>query len=395
MRGCSVSTLDQTDGLQRLRSRSKKRPRVVIAGLGDVGILVATRLSRRCEVVAIATRPALVSGQELGTRLTDPVTWRRTYLISYLRFRRLDRVRQIQGRIISADLEAKSVEIELADGTSITEPYDIFVIATGASNGFWRHDRIEDIATTEAGLASVSEELKTAKTIAVVGGGTTGVSVADNLARRGGAEVHLFHSGDNPLPGYHPKTQSWITRVLHADGVVLHPNHRAITEDGFTGDRLTHEPIEWATKQTPFTADVTLWAIGGTRPHSGFLPDATLDDSGFVIVDEYLRLPGYQNVFAVGDVAASDPHRSSARNWGFRVVVANVRAELKGSKKLKRFHAPEYRWGSILGLQPEGLTVVQPDGRRFRIPRWIAEPLLMRVFVTRYLYGGLRRGSRG
>ena len=337
----------------------------------------------------------MVSGQELGNRLTDPTSWRRTYLVPYLRFRRLDRVRQLQGRIISADLDGDSAEIELSDGTTIIEPYDIFIIATGASNGFWRHDRVEDIETTEAGLASVADELKAAKTIAVVGGGTTGVSVADNLARRGGAEVHLFHSGEQPLPGYHPKARSWITRVLSTDGVVLHPGHRAITPEGFTGDRLTHEPIEWATEQEPFEADVTLWAVGGMRPHSNFLPAEALDDSGFVKVDEYLRLPDHENVFAVGDVAASDPHRSSARNWGFRVVVANVRAALKGSKKLKRFHAPEYRWGSILGLQPEGLTVVQPDGRRFRIPRWIAEPLLMRVFVTRYLYGGLRRGSRG
>jgi len=373
---------------------SKTKPRVVVAGLGDVGVLVATRLSRRCEVVAISTRPALVSGQELGTRLTDPTSWRRTYLVPYQRFRRLDRVRQIQGRIIRADLEGDSVEIELSDGTIIIEPYDIFVIATGASNGFWRHDRIEDIATTDAGLVSLSEELKASKIIAVVGGGTTGVSVADNLARRGGAEVHLFHSGEQPLPGYHPKARSWITRVLASDGVNLHSGHRAITQEGFTGERLTHDPIEWATGQEPFTADVTLWAVGGMRPHSKFLPAEALDDSGFVIVDEYLRLPGHENVFAVGDVAASDPHRSSARNWGFRVVVANVRAELKGSENLKRFHAPEYRWGSILGLQPEGLTVVQPDGRRFRIPRWIAEPLLMRVFVTQYLYGGLRRGSR-
>lgn len=382
------------NGLNNPVRGSQKKPRVVIAGVGDVGVLVATRLSRRCEVVAISTRPALVSGQELGTRLTDPTSWRRTYLVPYRRFRRLDRVRQLQGRIIRADLEGDSVEVELSDGTTVIEPYDIFVIATGASNGFWRHDRIEDIATTEAGLASVSEELKAAKTIAVVGGGTTGVSVADNLARRGGAEVHLFHSGEEPLPGYHPKARSWITRVLSADGVVLHPGHRAITPAGFTGDRLTHEPIEWATDQAPFTADATLWAVGGMRPHSNFLPAEVLDDSGFVTVDEYLRLPGYRNVFAVGDVAASDPHRSSARNWGFRVVVANVRAALKGSSKLKRFHAPEYRWGSILGLQPEGLTVVQPDGRRFRIPRWIAGPLLMRVFVTIYLYGGLRRGPR-
>lgn len=60
-------------------------------------------------------------------------------------------------------------------------------------------------------------------------------------------------------------------------------------------------------------------------------------------------------------------------------------------EKLRRFRAPQYRWGSILGLQQRGLIVVQPTGRRYRVPRQAAEPLLLRLFVTGYLYGGLRR----
>ena len=45
------------------------RPRVVIAGLGDTGLLTARHLSRHVDVVGISTKPALVSGQELGMRL--------------------------------------------------------------------------------------------------------------------------------------------------------------------------------------------------------------------------------------------------------------------------------------------------------------------------------------
>ena len=97
-------------------------------------------------------------------------------------------------------------------------------------------------------------------------------------------------------------------------------------------------------------------------------------------------------MFAVGDVAASDPLRSSARNWGYRIVVKNVKELAKGrSSKLETYKAPEYRWGSVFGLQHDGLAVVQPNGKHFTIPRWIARPLLMGVFVQRILYGGLRR----
>jgi hypothetical protein len=73
-------------------------------------------------------------------------------------------------------------------------------------------------------------------------------------------------------------------------------------------------------------------------------------------------------------------------------VVSNVKELVRGRPaKLKAYKASEYRWGSILGLQDNGLTVVQPNGKRFRIPRKLAEPLLFSVFVQRILYGGLRR----
>ena len=371
--------------------KPKTKPVVVVAGLGDTGALIATRLSRTCHVIGVSTRPALMSGQELGNRLTQPDDWRKTYLVPYRRFRKLDPAEVVHGRIASVDFDAKTVTIESGDGGKRAQRYDYFVIATGASNGFWRNDRIEDLATVETDLVAVNAEIGAASTIAVIGGGATGISVADNLARTGSADVHLFHSGSQPLPGYHPKVRSWIGSVLTSDGVTIHPDHRAIEPAGFTRDRLTHEPVEWSTGQAAFAADVTIWAVGGVRPHSGFLPPSMLDDEGFILVDEHLRLPGHPEVYAVGDVAASDPLRSSARNWGYRVVVANLKATMNGrSKKLETYSAPEYRWGSILGLQSDGLTVVQPNGKRFRIPRWIAQPLLLKVFVERILYGGLR-----
>jgi NADH dehydrogenase FAD-containing subunit len=363
---------------------------VVVAGLGDVGVLVATRLAGRADVVGISTRPALVSGQELGNRLTDPERGRRSYLVPYRRFRRLDRVRVLHGRVTEVDLDRRMVGVELADGTRIEEPYDVLVIATGASNGFWRHDRVEDLVAIDAELSAATEQLAGAATVAVVGGGPTGVSVAHNLGRAGRAEVHLFHGGDLPLPGYHPEVRRWIADELRDHGVHVHPGRRAIVPEGFVGDRMTTEPVAWSTGQDPFSADLVLWAVGGVRPHSGFLPPELLDDDGFVRVDEHLAVPGHPEVFAVGDVAASDPNRSSARNWGWRVVVANVRAVLRGGAPRKRFHAPEHRWGSILGAQDDGMVVVQPDGKRFKVPPKVAEVLLFRVFVTRYLYGGLR-----
>ena len=62
-------------------------PRVVIAGFGDTGVLVAIHLGRGFDVVGISTKPGLVSGQELGTRLTRPELWKSDYLMPFGRYK--------------------------------------------------------------------------------------------------------------------------------------------------------------------------------------------------------------------------------------------------------------------------------------------------------------------
>ena len=83
--------------------------RVVIAGLGDSGVLTALRLARHCDVVGISAKPALVSGQELGVRLARPDDWARDYWIGLERFRGLDRVRTVQAELTGLDTVARTV----------------------------------------------------------------------------------------------------------------------------------------------------------------------------------------------------------------------------------------------------------------------------------------------
>jgi hypothetical protein len=116
-----------------------------------------------------------------------------------------------------------------------------------------------------------------------------------------------------------------------------------------------------------------------------------VDAAGFVPVDEHLQVPGVANVFAVGDVAASDANRSSARNFGYLVVARNVAASLSGRPdRMRSFRAPEHRWGSVLGVQRDGMLVFQPDGRAFRVPRWAVQPFLFDLWLRVILYRGLR-----
>ena len=85
------------------------------------------------------------------------------------------------------------------------------------------------------------------------------------------------------------------------------------------------------------------------------------------------KMSGYPDIFAIGDVAQTDPNRSSARNGGYETVARNIRKTLQGRPhQLKKFKVPPpYRWGSIFGVQREGLRVYSPSGRGFNMGLWL------------------------
>jgi NADH dehydrogenase FAD-containing subunit len=366
------------------------RKRVVVAGLGDVGVLTAIRLSRCAEVVGVCVKPGLVSGQELGVRLSRPDDWARDYWIPFDRFRRLDKVRTVQATLTGVDLAAQTVFGRRDDGSTITEHYDALVISTGVSNGFWRQPTLQSAADIGAGLRSAHDRLAAAESVIVVGGGAAAISSALNMATTWpGKQIHLYFPGESALDTHHPRTWKRLRYRLTERGVSIHPGHRAVLPDGFAGEEITSEPVLWSTGQPTAHADAVLWAIGRVRPNTDWLPEELLDERGFVQVTPELRVPGHRAVFAVGDVAASDPLRSSARNRGDAVVAHNIEAELTGGR-LRTFKPPTRRWGSLVGIQPNGLEVFLPTGHSFRFPLWAVERVVMPWIVRWGMYRGVR-----
>ena len=370
----------------------RAKPRVVVAGLGDSGLLTAIHLSRHADLVGISAKPALVSGQELGTRLARPEDWARDYFIGFDRYRRLDGARTVHGTLTGLDLEARTVDVRLADGSTTAEPYDVLVISTGVTNGFWRRPDLQSLAEVEAALRAAHDQLAAAGSITVVGGGAAAVSTAANLATTWpDKQIDLYFPGERALPHHHPRVWPQVEGRLIDLGVGLHPGHRAVVPDGFACDRITDEPVEWSTGQPDADADATVWAIGRVRPNTGWLPAELLDEDGFVRVSPDLRVVGQEHVFAIGDVAATDPLRSTARNRADRLL-AKQHPRLLAGKPLKEFRAPRGRWGSVLGFQPNGLEVFARNGKAFRFPAWSIETVLQPWIVRRGIYGGVRRG---
>lgn len=369
------------------------RKRVVVAGLGDAGVLAAIRLSRHADVLGISAKPALVSGQELGVRLSRPHDWARDYWIPFDRFRRLDRVRTVQATLTGVDLGARIVFGRGQDGATIAEPYDALVISTGVSNGFWRQPTLQSAAEIGAGLRAAHDRLAAAESVIVVGGGAAAVSSALNMATTWpDKRIDLYFPRESALQEYHPRTWQRIRARLSELGVGVHPGHRAVIGEGFAGDELTDEPVRWSTGQPPADADAVLWAVGRVRPNTGWLPPELLDERGFVCVTPDLRVPGQRGVFALGDVAATDPLRSSARNRGDALVARNVLAQFAG-RPLRTYRAPTRRWGSLVGIQPNGLEVFLPTGHAFRFPSWSVERVVMPWFVRWGMYRGVRQNN--
>ena len=366
------------------------RKRVVIAGLGDSGVLTAIRLARHFDVIGISAKPALVSGQELGWRLSRPEEWARANWIPFDRFRALDRVRTVHGTLTGVDLEARTVSVRSDEGSTAHECYDALVISTGVTNGFWRTPNLQSHTEIGDELRAAHTRLTDAESVIVIGGGAAAISSAAQVATTWpDKRVDLYYPGDRPLPSHHPRIWEKVQRRLTEAGVGLHSGHRAVIPDGFMCDEITGEPVTWSTGQSQASADAVVWAIGRVRPNTDWLPAELLDDQGFVEVTPHLQVPGHPNVFAVGDVAATDPLRSSARNRGDGILAHNLRAEFAG-KPLSSYRAPKRRWGSVLGVQPNGLEVFTPKGQAFRFPAWSFDRVLMPVIVRWGIYRGVR-----
>ena len=115
--------------------RQTKAQTVVIIGMGDTGVLVATRLSRYFNVIGISTKPNLVSGQELGKRLADLSWWNRYYNTPLRRFKALADVEIHHAKAECVDLAAKTVVVVDPSNHETVIPFDFLVIASGTSNG--------------------------------------------------------------------------------------------------------------------------------------------------------------------------------------------------------------------------------------------------------------------
>ncbi|WP_458098424.1 NAD(P)/FAD-dependent oxidoreductase [Roseomonas sp. WA12] len=232
-------------------------------------------------------------------------------------------VRTLLGTVEGVDATAR--QVRLADGSSVA--YDFLVLATGARHGYFGHDdwevsapglkTIEDATAIRSQILRAFEDAEKEPdadrrigllTFVVIGGGPTGVELAGTIAdlaretlprdfRRldtRTARVVLLEAGPRLLNGY-PESLSHYTKLaLEELGVEVRLN-AAVSQ-------IRQGVISSGSEQ--LHASTIIWAAGVRASPAAEWLNVPADKNGRVVVQPDLSVPGYPEIFAIGDTAA-------------------------------------------------------------------------------------------
>ncbi|CAI0544024.1 unnamed protein product [Linum tenue] len=232
------------------------------------------------------------------------------------------------GRVITSNaIDVTEKEVMTEDGEAVG--YDYLVIATGHKDPVpkTRKERI-------AHYHSENEKIKSASSVLIVGGGPTGVELAGEIAvDYPEKQVTLVHNGPRLLGYIGPKAGDKALRWLKSRKVEVKLEQRVDLDNVLDDEgRRTYRTSSGETIQADCHFLCTVKPVG-----SSWLKDTVLkshlDAKGRLMVDEYLKVKGRDNVFAIGDITDIPELKQGylAQNHA-SVVAKNLKVTLEGGK---------------------------------------------------------------
>jgi NADH:quinone reductase (non-electrogenic) len=408
---------------------SEARPEVVIVGGGFGGLYAARTLRGAPAHVTIVDRrnhhlfqPLLY---QVATAALNPAD-----IAAPIRsvFRGWRNISVVLAEAVAVDAAAR--KLMLADGELA---YDYLVLATGATHSYFGHDEWAPFAP---GLKSIEDALEIRRrvllayemaerersperrrefmTFVIIGGGPTGVELAGALAEisrqalarefqhidPSHARIILIESVPRVLPPYPEDLSAKARTQLERLGV-----------DVWTGARVTAiEPGVVHVGPERILARTVVWAAGVAASPLARTLGVPLDRAGRVLVDPSLAIPGRDDVFVIGDLAAVEqdgklvPGVAPAAIQMGRHAARNIRLSLAGQPG----RAFRYRDKGSFATIGRGKAVGEMHGgfKLSGFPAWVAwlaihiffligfRSRVLVIFQWAYSYVTFRRGAR-
>lgn len=297
--------------------------RIVVVGGGFAGINLVKSLAKdkRFHITMVDKNnyhffPPLL--YQVSTAFIEPSS------ISYP-FRRLfqekENLRFHMGTLLKINPESNTIETD----TGVLQ-YDHLVLGLGTESNFfgmqnvkdhsWPMKTIDEALNLRNNLLMNMEKATRAKdkaerdrllNIVIAGGGPTGVELAGMLAELGhniarkeypeipdfGSHIYLIDAGPVLLAPMSKKAQNEATEVLTKLGVKIILN--TAVKDYVDGK------VMMADGNTIETCSL-IWASGVIAREVPGIPKEKIGRGRRVLVDEYNRVQGYQNIYALGDL---------------------------------------------------------------------------------------------
>jgi NADH:ubiquinone reductase (H+-translocating) len=273
------------------------------------------------------------------------------------------------GEATHIDLAKKSVRSKLLGHTYVT-PYDTLIVAAGAGQSYFGNDQfaefapgmktIDDALELRGRIVGAFEQAERSSdpvrrekllTFVVVGAGPTGVEMAGQIAElsdptlKGAfrhidstkARVILLDAAPAVLPPMGEKLGKKAQARLEKMGVEIQLN-AMVTDVDRNG--ITVKDSDGSTRRIECANKV--WSAGvSASPLGKQIADQStteVDRAGRVKVLPDLSIPGYPNVFVIGDMAAVEgvPGMAQGAIQGGKYVATAIKSELKGANPLER-----------------------------------------------------------
>jgi NADH dehydrogenase len=274
----------------------------------------------------------------------------------------------------AADIDPGAKRVILRDGAAF--PYDSLIVATGSQTSYYGRDEWREWAPSLKSVeeatairhkilyafecaerSETEEEARAWLTFVIVGAGATGMELAGALAEIANetlkndfrrinpreARIILMEGTPRVLNTFPEDLSAKAEKLVSRLGVEV---KKEVMVTGIDAEGVTYKSGD-ESKSLP--AKTVLWAGGVTTNAFGRkLAERTraeTDRSGRIKVNPDLTVPGYPDIFIVGDLALSEgedgkplPGVAQVAIQGGAYAAKTIRGRLKGKQDTKPFH---------------------------------------------------------